>query len=103
VGVGVVPGGAGRRAGFPGGNFDRQFVNNIFADCHPQITLIAQIYFCRASVPASRLVSNSLHLFSTKLSKSKSVESENPNQQTLLVDAIQHIVRQVLAIGCEQH
>jgi hypothetical protein len=26
VGVGVVPGGAGRRAGFPGGNFDRKFV-----------------------------------------------------------------------------
>jgi hypothetical protein len=26
VGVGVVPGGAGRRAGVPGGNFDWQFV-----------------------------------------------------------------------------
>jgi hypothetical protein len=28
VDIGVVPGGAGRRAGFPGGNFDWQFVNN---------------------------------------------------------------------------
>jgi hypothetical protein len=27
VGIGVVPGGAGRCAGVPGRNFDRQFVN----------------------------------------------------------------------------
>jgi hypothetical protein len=34
MGIGIVPSGAGRRAGFPGGNFDWQFVKISTTDEH---------------------------------------------------------------------